>query len=67
MQLINGISSDLQKLLKYFNGRASVAFYKIPFALSATVFPNNLPKRFKVITISNICIKISYFIFRIKS
>ena len=26
MQLINGISRDLQKLLKYFNGTAIVAF-----------------------------------------
>ena len=27
-QLINGISCDLQKLLKYFNGTAIVAFLK---------------------------------------
>ena len=41
-QLINCISSDLQKLLKYFNGTAIAAFLKIPFAPSATLFPNNL-------------------------
>ena len=35
-QLINGISSDLQKLLKYFNGTA-VAFLKIPFAAFGAV------------------------------
>ena len=28
LQLINGISSDLQKLLKYFNGTTIVAFLK---------------------------------------
>ena len=36
------ISSDLQKLLRYFNGTAIVVFFNIPFAPSATVFPNNL-------------------------
>ena len=40
--LINGISSDLQKLLKYLNSTAIVAFFKIPFAPSASVFSNNL-------------------------
>ena len=29
-QLINGFSSDLQKLLKYFNGTAITAFVNIP-------------------------------------
>ena len=41
LQLINGVSSDLQKLLKYFNGTAIVTFFSIPLAaLSAwtTVF-----------------------------
>ena len=42
MHLINGISGDLQKLLKYFNGTAVVAFFRIPFASSATVFRINL-------------------------
>ena len=32
LQLINGISSDLQKLLKYFNGTPIVAFFRIPLA-----------------------------------
>ena len=33
LQLINGISRDLQKLRKYFNEAVIVAFFKIPFAL----------------------------------
>ena len=32
LQLINGVSRDLQKLIKYFNGTAIVAFLKIPLA-----------------------------------
>ena len=42
LQLINDISSDLQKLLKNFNDTANVAFSKIPFGLSAPAFPNKL-------------------------
>ena len=46
LQLINGILSDLQKLLKYFNGTAIVAFFRISLALFgagwATVFANNI-------------------------
>ena len=34
LQLINGISSDLQKLLKSFSGTAVVVFFKIPFELT---------------------------------
>ena len=30
LQLINGISNNLQKLLKYLHGTAVVAFFKIP-------------------------------------
>ena len=45
-QLINDISSDLQTLLRYFNGTAMVAFFRIPLAALGTggtaVFPNNL-------------------------
>ena len=45
-QIINGISSDLQKLGKYFNGTAIAVFLKIPLAWFrfgwALVFPNNL-------------------------
>ena len=33
MQLINGVLSDLQKLLSYFNGKAIVAFFTIPSLL----------------------------------
>ena len=32
LQLINGIWSDLQKLFKYFNGAAVVAFIRVPLA-----------------------------------
>ena len=42
LQLINGISSDLQKLLRYFNSTANVVLLEISFVPSATVFPNNL-------------------------
>ena len=42
LKLINAISSDLQKLLKYFNDTAIVPFLKILFAPSATVVFNNL-------------------------
>ena len=42
MQLINSILGDLQRLLKCFNCRAIVAFLKIPFAPSTTVFFINL-------------------------
>ena len=30
LQLINDISSDLQKILRYFNGTAVVALFRIP-------------------------------------
>ena len=45
LQLINGISSNLQKLLKHFNGTATVAYFRIPlvlFGLGWPLFPNNL-------------------------
>ena len=42
LQLIYGISSNLQKLLTYFNGTAIAVFLKIPFGPSASVFPNSL-------------------------
>ena len=42
LQLINGISSDHQKLLRYFNGTVMAVFFRIPLLPSATVFPNNL-------------------------
>ena len=46
LKLINGISSDPQKLLKYFNGTAIIAFFRIQLeafgAGYAAVFPNNL-------------------------
>ena len=39
LQLMNGISNDLQKLLKYFNGTAIFTFSLFLFAPSATVSP----------------------------
>ena len=42
-QLVNGILSDLQKLLRYFNGTAIIAFFRISLLPSAAVFLNNLP------------------------
>ena len=46
LQAINGISTNLQKLLKYFNDTAIVAFLKIPLGASGagfpTLYPNNL-------------------------
>ena len=46
LQLINGILSDLQNLLKYFNGTAIVQFFRVPLVRFgkdwATVFYNNL-------------------------
>ena len=39
LQLINGISSDLQKSMKYCNGIAIAAFFKIPLtAFGADLF-----------------------------
>ena len=42
LQLLNSISSDLQKLLRYFNGATVVVFFKIELFASATAFPNYL-------------------------
>ena len=42
LQLINGISSDLQKLVNYFNVTALVVFFRISFAPSGLAFFNNL-------------------------
>ena len=41
LQLINDISNDCQKLLRYFNGTVIVAFFRIKLFPSATVFSNN--------------------------
>ena len=40
LQLINAMSSDLQKLLRFVNGTAIVSFYRIQVA--AAVYPINL-------------------------
>ena len=42
LQLTNSISSDLQKLLKYFHGTSIVAFFKILLASPVSVLYNNL-------------------------
>ena len=42
LQLINDITSDLPRLLRYFNSTKIVVFLKIPYVLIATVFSNNL-------------------------
>ena len=42
LQLINGISSEFQKLLENFNGTAIVVFFGFPVAPLAFAFPNNL-------------------------
>ena len=42
LQLINGISSDPQKLLGYVNGIAIVVFFRVVLFPSATVFGNSL-------------------------
>ena len=39
---MNSISNDLQKLLKYFNSRAIVAFFEVSFAPTTSIFFNNL-------------------------
>ena len=66
LQLLKGILSDLQKLLKYFNGTAIIAFFKISFASSASVFCNNLALYLKdlkssVFTISKLKLVVSSF------
>ena len=40
--LINGISIDCQKLLRYFNGAAGVASFRIELIQFETVLSNNL-------------------------
>ena len=47
LQLISGISSDLQKLFTNFNGTTIFVFLKITFSPSTTVFPNNLTLNLK--------------------
>ena len=42
LQLINGISNDLQILLKYFNGTAISEFITVSFAPSAATLPIRL-------------------------
>ena len=63
MQLINCVSSYLQKVLKDFNGTAIVAFCSIPLAPSATVFSNDLALYVKDLTLLVSSISICYFIF----
>ena len=59
MKLIYWISSDLQKLLKNFNGTANVTFFRIPLAAFeagwAPVFPNNLALYLKDLKLLSVC------------
>ena len=55
-QLINDISSNLEKLLKYFNGRGIIAILKFLFASSISVFPNNLVLYLKELKLSLLAI-----------
>ena len=57
-QLINGISSDFQNLLKYFNSTTIVAFFKILFALLGSVFPNNLVLYLKDLKLLSLAISV---------
>ena len=41
LQLINGISSDLQRSLRYFDG-TEITVFKISFALLTSAFPKYL-------------------------
>ena len=56
LQLINRVSSDLQKLLRYFNGTVIVASFRIPLAWFgaawATLFSNNLASYLKDLKLS---------------
>ena len=40
--MVNAISSDLQKLLRYFNQTAIASYFRIPFAPSVSGFSNDL-------------------------
>ena len=55
MQLINGISSDFQKLLRYFNGTVIVEFFRTPLAAFgagwAILFSNSLALYLKYLKI----------------
>ena len=42
LQLINDISNNFQNLLRYFNGAAFLAYFKIKLFPSETVFYNDL-------------------------
>ena len=57
LQLNNGISSDLQKLLRYFNSTAIVVFLKILFSPSVSVLPNNLAFYMKDLKLLELSIK----------
>ena len=60
LQIIHGISYDLQELLKYFNGTTIVALHKIPLAAlgegRAAAFPNNLALYLKDLKLSSLAI-----------
>ena len=70
MRLINGISSEFQKLFKYFEGTAFVVFFKILLtwfgADWASVFSNNLAlylKDWKLLALAIFVLKLVASIF----
>ena len=51
LQLINGISNDLKKLLKYFNGKTTFTFI-LAILLATTRLPNKLTLYLKELELS---------------
>ena len=62
VQLINNISNDLQKLLKYFSGTAIFTPFFVPFAPVLLIILALYLNERALIIISHICI-ISYLIY----
>ena len=66
----NGISSNLQKLLKNFNSTSIVAFLKTPFspfgAGCATVFSNNFAFYFKDLKLTMFAISLFLLLLLLK-
>ena len=52
LQLINGIAIDLQKILRYFDGRSIVAFFRIEVFPPATVFSKYLALKLRDLKLS---------------
>ena len=52
LQLINGISHDLQTLLKYFSGKAIFTLFLVPLATCALLATSSLLKPHKLPEVS---------------